>query len=137
MLGPKFLHVYLNRPKELIEKAVSNADENGYRAIVVTCDHSSDRIRDFMVPLFNRASIINSLEVKKNMSCPNMDLPYSIGNRDAKSKFSKSGVFRKKSGVYQEIFYETSKVIKRYSNELTQVLTCLINANTPIHFVTE
>ena len=25
--------------------------------------------------------------------------------RDAKSKFSKSGVFRKKSGVYQEIFF--------------------------------
>ena len=57
--------------------------------------------------------------------------------RDAKSKFSKSGVFRKKSGVYQEIFYEISKVIKRYSNGLTQVLTCLINANTPIHFATK
>jgi len=37
----------------------------------------------------------------------------------------------------QEIFYEISKVIKLNSNGLTQVLTCLINANTPIHFATE
>jgi len=37
----------------------------------------------------------------------------------------------------QEIFYEISKVIKLNSNGLTQVLTCLINGNTPIHFATE
>ena len=72
----------------------------------------------------------------------------SATTRDAKSKFSKSGVFRKNQESIrrflisnqeenQEIFYEISKVMKRYSNGLTQVLTCLINANTPIHFATE
>ena len=50
--GPKFLHVYLTTPIEFLERIVSQAEEKGYRAIVVTCDHPTDRIQDHISPLF-------------------------------------------------------------------------------------
>ncbi|CAF4210482.1 unnamed protein product [Rotaria sordida] len=54
-LGPKFLHIYLTTPIEILEQIVPQADKEGYRAIVITCDQPHERIRDFVLPLFEEA----------------------------------------------------------------------------------
>jgi isopentenyl diphosphate isomerase/L-lactate dehydrogenase-like FMN-dependent dehydrogenase len=75
ILGPKFLHIYLTTPNEILERIVPNADKNGYRAIVVTCDHPTDRVRDDVLPLFEEASKSDDSELMKSMPMPNMNLP--------------------------------------------------------------
>ncbi|CAF4294512.1 unnamed protein product, partial [Rotaria sordida] len=52
---PKFLHIYLTTPVEILEQIVPQADKKGYRAIVITCDQPHERIRDFVLPLFEEA----------------------------------------------------------------------------------
>jgi 4-hydroxymandelate oxidase len=56
MLGPKFLHIYLTIPAEILETIVRKAEQNGYQAIVITCDDPTYRLRDTLVPLFLEAS---------------------------------------------------------------------------------
>ena len=73
--GPKFLHIYLTTPGEILEKIVPLADQNGYRAIVITCDHPTDRVRDAVLPLFEEASKNIDPELQKSMPMPNMNLP--------------------------------------------------------------
>ncbi|CAF4310254.1 unnamed protein product, partial [Rotaria sordida] len=54
-LGPKFLHIYLTTPVEILERIVPQADKKGYRAIVIACNQPYERIRDFVLPLFEEA----------------------------------------------------------------------------------
>jgi isopentenyl diphosphate isomerase/L-lactate dehydrogenase-like FMN-dependent dehydrogenase len=56
ILGPKFFHIYLTAPTDIIQKLVLEADKKGYRAIVVTCDDPTSRVRDNILPLFLEAS---------------------------------------------------------------------------------
>lgn len=68
-----------------------------------------------VIPIFFKKFLLNNLMcfMHEKSLCSIMYLIMSSVNsvqdgvviRDAKSKFSKSGVFRKKSGVYQEIFF--------------------------------
>jgi hypothetical protein len=37
MLGPKFLQLYLTTSREILERILPKATENGYLAIVITC----------------------------------------------------------------------------------------------------
>jgi 4-hydroxymandelate oxidase len=73
-LGPKFLHIYLTMAVPLLEKIVSEAEQKGYRAIVITCDHSTNRIRDNTLPLFEEASKTIDPHVEDSMPMPNMKL---------------------------------------------------------------
>jgi isopentenyl diphosphate isomerase/L-lactate dehydrogenase-like FMN-dependent dehydrogenase len=77
-LGPKFLHIYLTMPVPILEKIVSEADQKGYRAIVITCDHSTDRVRDNTLPLFEEASKTIDPHLQNSMPMPNMDLSDTI-----------------------------------------------------------
>jgi (S)-2-hydroxy-acid oxidase len=74
-LGPKFLHIYLTTPKEILENILPKADQNGYRAIVMTCDHPTDRVRDDVLPLFEEASKYTDPQLQNSMPMPNMNLP--------------------------------------------------------------
>ncbi|CAF4766390.1 unnamed protein product, partial [Rotaria sp. Silwood2] len=56
ILGPKFFHIYLTAPIDILEKIVPQVDKKGYRAIVVTCDDPTTRVRDHILPLFLEAS---------------------------------------------------------------------------------
>ncbi|UJR19991.1 hypothetical protein I4U23_023125 [Adineta vaga] len=71
--GPKFLHVYLTTPTKILEKIVCEAEQKGYRAIVVTCDHPTDRVRDNVLPLFEEASKTTDRELTECMPMPNMN----------------------------------------------------------------
>lgn len=72
--GPKFLHIYLTTPREILEKIVGEAEEKGYRAIVITCDHPTDRVRDHTLPLFEEASKTIDPQLEKSMPMPNMKI---------------------------------------------------------------
>ncbi|CAF1311978.1 unnamed protein product [Rotaria sordida] len=74
-LGPKFLHIYLTKPIEILEQIVPQADKKGYPAIFITCDQPHERIRDFVLPLFEEASKNIDPELMKNMSIPNLNIP--------------------------------------------------------------
>jgi isopentenyl diphosphate isomerase/L-lactate dehydrogenase-like FMN-dependent dehydrogenase len=74
ILGPKFLHIYLKIPNDILEKIVSNARQNGYRAIVVTCDDPTYRIREFVFPLFLEASKNIDPNIFQTIGNSNMNL---------------------------------------------------------------
>jgi isopentenyl diphosphate isomerase/L-lactate dehydrogenase-like FMN-dependent dehydrogenase len=74
MLGPKFLQLYLTTSVEILEKIVPEAAQNGYLAIVVTCDHATYRVRDNTLPLFEEASKNIDPELQNSISLPNMDI---------------------------------------------------------------
>ncbi|CAF1531012.1 unnamed protein product, partial [Rotaria sordida] len=57
----------------ILGKIVPQADKKGYRAIVITCDQPHERIRDFVLPLFEEASKNVDPELMKNMSIPNLN----------------------------------------------------------------
>lgn len=57
---------------------MSKAEINGYRAIVVTCDHTNNRMRDFAMSLFNGASKYDGPELVKSMLLPNVHVSYSV-----------------------------------------------------------
>ncbi|CAF1300721.1 unnamed protein product, partial [Didymodactylos carnosus] len=76
--GPKFLHIYLTAPNELLENLVQKADRNGYRALVVTCDHSTDCVRDHTLPLFVEASKHLDPQLMNRITIPNMNVPDMI-----------------------------------------------------------
>ena len=71
--GPKFLHVYLTTPRELLQRIILDAKKKGYHAIVVTCDHPTDRVRDDVLPMFENASKTTDLELLESMPMPNMN----------------------------------------------------------------
>lgn len=60
--------------KELLEKIVPEAEGKGYRAIVVTCDHPTDRVRDTVLPLFEEASKTTDQDLVECMPLPNLKL---------------------------------------------------------------
>ena len=74
VLGPKFLHVYLTTPVEILENIVGKAEQDGYRAIVLTCDHPTERVRDSILPLFEQASKSIDPQLQDSMPMPNMNL---------------------------------------------------------------
>ncbi|CAF3979259.1 unnamed protein product [Rotaria sordida] len=67
---------FSNMPEEkVLQTLVPQADKKGYRAIVITCDQPHERIRDFVLPLFEEASKTIDPELMKNMSIPNLNTP--------------------------------------------------------------
>jgi isopentenyl diphosphate isomerase/L-lactate dehydrogenase-like FMN-dependent dehydrogenase len=75
MLGPKFLQIYLATPVEILETIVPKAEQNGYLAIVITCDDPTYRLRDSMVPLFEEASKNIDPNIFQIMRRSNMNIP--------------------------------------------------------------
>ncbi|CAF1476218.1 unnamed protein product, partial [Rotaria sordida] len=70
---------FSNMPEEkVLQTLVPQADKTGYRAIVITCDQPHERIRDFVLPLFEEASKNIDPELIKNMSIPNLNIPCII-----------------------------------------------------------
>ncbi len=84
LLGPKFFHIYLTAPIEIIEKIVLQANQNGYRAIVVTCDDPTYRVRDNTLPLFLEASEHIDPTILQTLGTPNINMK-DVGI-DTKSK---------------------------------------------------
>lgn len=82
------MHVYLTMPTEVLKRIVSTAEAKGYRAIVVTCDHPTERVRDHVLPLFEVASKTTDRELLKNMPMPNMNASDIV----AKQNFSTGSV---------------------------------------------
>ncbi|CAF3634063.1 unnamed protein product [Rotaria sp. Silwood1] len=72
--GPKFLHVYLTTPIELLERIVSQAENKGYRSIVVTCDHPTDQASKTIDP-----------ELMKSMPMANMNVSNIIVKQNLKT----------------------------------------------------
>ncbi|CAF4588666.1 unnamed protein product, partial [Didymodactylos carnosus] len=58
---PKWLHVYLSSPKQLLEQCILLAEQNSFKAIVVTCDHPHNRIRSI-----HRPKLIQAVERKQD-----------------------------------------------------------------------
>lgn len=85
VLGPKFLHIYLTTPIAILQRIVPKAEENGYRAIVITCDHPTDRVRDHTLPLFDEASKYIDPQLRNSMPMPNMNFPDLIDKQDLTS----------------------------------------------------
>lgn len=50
------------------------AAQNGYRAIVVTCDDPTNRVRDYILPVFLEASKFNDQKLLENITIPNMNV---------------------------------------------------------------
>lgn len=82
--GPKFLHVYLTMPEEILVRIVSSAEDKGYCGIIITCDHPTDRVRDHVLPLFEEASKTIDRQLEHSMPMPNMN----VGDIVAKQDFS-------------------------------------------------
>jgi isopentenyl diphosphate isomerase/L-lactate dehydrogenase-like FMN-dependent dehydrogenase len=79
-LGPKFLQIYLATPVEILETIVPKAEQNGYRAIVITCDDPTYRLRDSIVPLFEEASKTIDPNLFQIMGRSNMHIP-AVSNK--------------------------------------------------------
>ncbi|CAF3008901.1 unnamed protein product [Rotaria sp. Silwood2] len=70
--GPKWLHVYLSSPKTLLEQSILLAEQQSFKAIVVTCDHPHDRIRSIHKAAFIQATDREQdKELTKLMYLPN------------------------------------------------------------------
>jgi lactate 2-monooxygenase len=74
MLGPKFLQLYLTTSREILERIVPKAVQNGYLGIVITCDHATYRVRDNTLSLFEEASKTIDPQLQNSISLPNMDV---------------------------------------------------------------
>ncbi|CAF3980454.1 unnamed protein product [Rotaria sordida] len=53
--GPKWLHVYLSSPKASLEQCILLAEQQSFRAIVVTCDHPHKRVQSIHRSAFDQA----------------------------------------------------------------------------------
>lgn len=80
--GPKFLHVYLTMPEEILIRIVSSAEDKGYCGIVITCDHPTDRVRDNVLPLFEEASKTIDRQLEHSMPMPNMNVSDIVTKQD-------------------------------------------------------
>ncbi|CAF1306113.1 unnamed protein product, partial [Rotaria sordida] len=65
---------------EILEQIVPQADKKGYRATVIICDQPHERIRDFVLPLFEEASKNIDSELMKNMPIPNLNITVTWTN---------------------------------------------------------
>jgi isopentenyl diphosphate isomerase/L-lactate dehydrogenase-like FMN-dependent dehydrogenase len=74
ILGPKFFHIYLTTPIDILEKVVPEADKKGYQAIVVTCDDPTTRVRDNILPLFLEASNHIDPTIFQTVGTPNINM---------------------------------------------------------------
>ncbi|CAF1310912.1 unnamed protein product [Rotaria sordida] len=54
--GPKWLHVYLSSSKALLEQCILLAEQQSFKAIVVTCDHPHERVQSIHKAAFIRAT---------------------------------------------------------------------------------
>jgi len=71
--GPKWLHIYLTIENHLLKQIVENAESKGYEAIVLTCDHPTDRVRQCVLPLFEEASKTIDKQLISSMPMPNLN----------------------------------------------------------------
>ena len=69
-------------PVELLKPTLDKAQQNGYRAVVVTCDDPTYRVREFVFPLFEEASKNIDPTVWQIVAMPNMNTPSIRGERD-------------------------------------------------------
>ena len=74
ILGPKFFHIYLTTPIDVLEKIIPEADKKGYQAVVVTCDDSTTRVRDAILPLFLEASNHIDRTIFETVTTSNIDM---------------------------------------------------------------
>jgi isopentenyl diphosphate isomerase/L-lactate dehydrogenase-like FMN-dependent dehydrogenase len=74
ILGPKFFHIYLTTPIDVLEKVVPEAEKKGYHAVVVTCDDPTTRVRDTILPLFLEASNHIDRTIFETVTTPNVDM---------------------------------------------------------------
>ncbi len=75
----------MRTPVEILETIVRNADTNGYRAIVITCDDPTHRIGDFIQPLFKEASNHIDPNIFKTTIGQNMNILDAINERKSES----------------------------------------------------
>lgn len=68
--GVRWLHTYLFADRELVLYSLNRAKELGFSAIVVTCDHPHDRVRDHTSPCFARDG--DKQYLQKVMRFPNV-----------------------------------------------------------------
>lgn len=66
------MHIYLTIPPEQLKGIVESAEANGYEAVLVTCDHPTDRVRDDVLPLFEEASRTSDRQLTSAMPMPNL-----------------------------------------------------------------
>jgi isopentenyl diphosphate isomerase/L-lactate dehydrogenase-like FMN-dependent dehydrogenase len=74
ILGPKFFHIYLTAPADIVEKLIPEVDKKGFQAIVVTCDDPTYRVRDKTVPIFMEASKYADPTILQTMVTPNVSM---------------------------------------------------------------
>ncbi len=74
ILGPKFFHIYLTAPIDIVEKLIPEVEKKGYQAIVVTCDDPTYRVRDNIIPVFLDASNHTDPTILRTLSTPNINL---------------------------------------------------------------
>ncbi len=74
ILGPKFFHIYLNTPIDIVEKLIPELDKKGYQAIVVTCDDPTYRVRDNILPFFLEASNHTDPTIFQTVETPNINM---------------------------------------------------------------
>jgi len=85
ILGPKFFHIYLTAPINIIEKIVPEVDKKGYRAIVVTCDDPTYRVRDDVLPVFLEASQHIDPKIFQTVATPNISMD-DVGDKPNSKK---------------------------------------------------
>ena len=68
-----------------MERIVQKAESNGYLAIVITCDHATDRVRDDVLPLFEEASRTTDRALLKAMPMPNMNAGDIVAKQETPS----------------------------------------------------
>ena len=76
------MHIYLTIPVEQLKTILEKAQHKGYRAIVVTCDDPTYRVREYVFPLFEEASKNIDPKIHQILSRPNMKAPSTLVERD-------------------------------------------------------
>eukprot|EP01043_Picozoa_sp_COSAG02_P003499 COSAG02_NODE_85_length_39411_cov_50.018493_26_plen_413_part_00 len=51
--APRWAHVYLFKDREFVLWMLRLAEQHGFDAVIVTCDHAHDRVRDMTMPSFD------------------------------------------------------------------------------------
>jgi isopentenyl diphosphate isomerase/L-lactate dehydrogenase-like FMN-dependent dehydrogenase len=66
--------MYLNAPADIVEKLIPEVEKKGYRAIIVTCDDPTYRVRDNILPLFLEASKHIDPTILQSTGTPNINM---------------------------------------------------------------
>ncbi len=72
--GPKWAHLYMMADRALLVDLLDQAHALGFAAVVLTCDHPHERVRDTTVPHFQRADA--QQWISERMHFPNIEAYY-------------------------------------------------------------